>query len=662
MCGICGIAMRRGAAPTIEEERLHAMTDALLHRGPDERGTHREHGVALGMRRLSIIDVGGSHQPIASEDGAVRAVYNGEIYNYRELRARLRRDGHSLATDGDGEVVVHLYEQYGLDFARHLEGIFAVALWDAPRRRLVLARDQAGVKPLYYALTPEGLAFASEVKALLAGGLVRPELDPEAAELFLAFGYVPGPRSLFAGVRKLEPASVAVWEGEGVVAVREYWSAYGDEGAAAPAAGDSGASDAPGGGPQRRPGASWEEDRERLLELLRTATRRQMVSDVPLGSMLSGGLDSSLITALMAEHSDRPVKTFSIGFLEDADANELGDARRVAERLGTDHHELLTSATEHPELLDEALWHLEEPIADVSSLGFLLLSRLARETVTVALSGQGADELLGGYRKHQIAAAAGALAHAPGLAPVLAAAAGRAQPGSTLARGLTALSTPDPAARLLAMSRVMEPADRAALLSAGFRAPAAAVEADLARTIRAQLPAAARGPLSETLALDTRGALVDNMLLYFDKASMAASLEVRVPFLDPAVVRFCTALPDSRKVWWGRRKELLKRASRDLVDEAIIRKPKRGFFHSALGAWLRVHGDGLLRETLLDSRALARGQYDAAAVRTLLAQAGAAGKKADQRLFSLMLLERWQQLFVDGARSVESAPALATAA
>jgi|HubBroStandDraft_6_1064221.scaffolds.fasta_scaffold00641_2 asparagine synthase (glutamine-hydrolysing) len=682
MCGICGLAARHGAAPALDETRLHAMTDAIVHRGPDERGTHIEPGIALGMRRLSIIDVAGSHQPIANEDGTVLAVFNGEIYNYRELREGLRRRGHRLRTEGDGETIVHLYEEHGVDFARRLEGIFAIALWDAPRRRLVLVRDQLGVKPLYYSLGREGLAFASEVKALIAGGLVTPELDPLAAELFLAFGFVPGPRSLFAGVQKLAPASRVVWEGDGPAQQRSYWSAYdetphetipgkvtpretapGEATLGEPALGGMALSEpTPGGDPPRPPTASWAEDQERLLELLRRATRAQMVSDVPLGSMLSGGLDSSLITALMAEHSARPVKTFSIGFVEDADANELGDARKVAQRLGTDHHELLTSATDHPELLDEALWHLEEPIADVSSLGFLLLSRLARQSVTVALSGQGADELLGGYRKHQIAALAGGLSRGPGALRAALAAAGRhAAPGSTLARGLEALTTDDPAVRLLAMSRVFEPADRLALLAPGFRAPS--LEQELAQTIRAQLPPGAGvGPLGETLALDTRLALVDNMLLYFDKASMAASLEVRVPFLDTDLVRFCAQLPDSRKVWRGRRKELLKRASAGLVDAEIIAKRKRGFFHAALGSWLRVHRDALLTDTLLDPRALAREQYDPVAVRALLSTAGADGKKADQRLFCLMLLERWQQVFVDGARSVESAPAVAAAA
>ncbi len=640
MCGICGIAGRDASASVLDRERLHAMTEAIVHRGPDEEGLHLAPGVALGMRRLSIIDVGGSHQPVANEDSSVLAVFNGEIYNYRELRSDLAARGHRIATEGDGETIVHLYEEHGLDFAKHLEGIFAIALWDASRRRLVLVRDQLGVKPLYCALGPDGLAFASEVKSLLAGGLLKPALDPLAAELFLALGFVPGKRSLFAGVEKVLPGSMVVWEGDGGVEQLQYW--------------------APGDGAAERPAkASWAEDQERLLELLRASTRAQMVSDVPLGSMLSGGLDSSLITALMAEASPRPVKTFSIGFVEDADANELGDARGVAERLGCEHHELLTSATEHPELLDEALWHMEEPVADVSFLGFKLLSSLAAQSVTVALSGQGADELLGGYRKHQIAALAG---RTPSIArPALVAAGRRAEAGSTAARGLAALSAVDPATRLLAMSRVFEPGDREELLARGFREPG--LEQELRAAIVEQLPAGARGPLSETLALDLRLALVDNMLLYFDKMSMAASLEVRVPFLDTELVGFCAQLPDSRKVWRGRRKELLKRASHGLVDEAIINKRKRGFFHSALGAWLRVHRDALLTETLRDPRALARGQYDQAAVGALLAAAGSEGKKHDQRLFCLMLLERWQQLFVDGdgAASHGSAPALAAA-
>ena len=607
---------------------LYAMTDAIEHRGPDEAGHARLPGVALGMRRLSIIDVAGSHQPVRTEDEAVIAVFNGEIYNFAALRSELSSKGHRLATQGDSETIVHLYEQHGVDFVKRLRGMFAIALWDAPRRRLVLARDRLGVKPLYYAHGRDGLSFASEVKSLLAGDLVHAELDPMAAELFLAHGYVPGPYTLFAGVRKLPPATVLVFEDGRVVEQREYWNAWED-------------------GPPRAAGR-WEDDQEQLLELLTGSICDRMISDVPLGVMLSGGLDSSLITAIMAEHSTQPVQTFSIGFAEDAGSDELDDAAEVARRFSTEHHAIRTSAADHPGLLDEALWHLEEPIADVSCLGFLLLSRLARKDVTVALSGQGADELLGGYRKHEIAKLASALrTTTPArLRRAVAAASRRPASRTTFARGLLAMTTSDPVERLLAMSRIVQAGERGSLLAPDFMQPGA--EAEIASVVRANMAPVGLTPLGETLHLDLRLALVDNMLLYFDKMSMAASLEVRVPFMDHDVVSFCSRLPDSRRVWRLRRKELLKRASRGLVDDRIIDKPKRGFFHSALGAWLRVHRDELVRDTLLEGRALDRGIYRPAAVAELVDHARLDDKKASQRLFCLLALERWQRLFVDG--------------
>ena len=627
MCGICGLATIDPGRRPLDEAALSKMTSSIVHRGPDEGGGWIGPGAALGIRRLSIIDVEGSHQPVVSEDGAIRAVFNGEIYNFRELRARLETQGHRFATHGDSETIVHLYEEHGLEFARYLRGMFGIALWDSRLRRLVLVRDRMGVKPLYYAETPAGLAFGSEVKALIAGGLVSPTLDPLAAELFLAHGFVPGPRTLFTGVRKLPPATTLVWDNGRISALREYWTPWEDE---APES------------------VGWEEDQETLLELLREAVHARMVSDVPLGVMLSGGLDSSLIATLMAERSSRPVQTFSIGFAEDGDANELPDARRVAEQIGADHHELLTSAADHPGLLDEALWHLEEPIADVSCLGFILLSRLAREDVTVALSGQGADELLGGYRKHEIASLAAAARGAPrplrrlgqGLAHL-------APKGSTFERGIVALTTEDPAARILAMSRVLQAHERKELLLEQFRQPGA--EEEIAGVVRAHMAPVSLSPLGETLHLDTRLALVDNMLLYFDKMSMAASLEVRVPFMDHDVVAFCSRLPDTRRVWRLRRKELLRRASRGLVDDAIIDKPKRGFFHSALDAWLAVHQEGLVNETLRDGRTFARGQYDPDALTRLIA--ARRNKKASQILLAVLLLERWQRIFVDGDAS-----------
>lgn len=387
-----------------------------------------------------------------------------------------------------------------------------------------------------------------------------------------------------------------------------------------------------------------------------------MISDVPLGVMLSGGLDSSLIAALMAEASDLPIQTFSVGFAEDGEANELDDARRVANQLGADHHELETSAAEHPELLDQALRHLEEPIADLSCVGLLLLSELARETVTVALSGQGADELLGGYRKHQIAWGGDQLAH---LGPARGAVSGLAragEPESTRSRGLTALATRDPVERMLAMSRIVQARERLDLFTPEFLRDAGEVE--IADPIRSCVATDRElSALAQTLHIDTRTALVDNMLLYFDKMSMARSLEVRVPFMDHDVVSFCYALPDSRKVRLGNRKELLKRAARGLVEDSIIDKKKRGFFHAALGTWLTSQRDGLIEETLRDPRVADRGLYRLQEVDDLLRIAGEGGKKADQRLFCLFLLERWMREWVDGApapaETTPPAPALA---
>jgi asparagine synthase (glutamine-hydrolysing) len=624
MCGICGIAGRATDRPPLGFDALLAMTEAITHRGPDEDGHHLAAGVALGMRRLSVIDLAASHQPVANERRDVWAVFNGEIFNFESLRRELQSRRHRFASAGDTETIVHLYEEHGPAFPKRLRGMFGIAVWDERNRRLVLARDRMGVKPLYYVHTPDGLGFASEIKSLLAGGLLEARLDPVAAELFLAYGYVPGPRTLFDGVRKLAPASTLVWEDGELGEETAYWTPW----------------DQPD---LRSLHAGWEEDRERLLELLRESVRARMISDVPLGVMLSGGLDSSLITALMAEQSSGPVKTFSVGFTEDAQANELADAQRVAARFDTDHHELLTSAVEHPGLLGEALWHLEEPIVDLSFVGFLLLSRLAREHVTVALSGQGADELLGGYAKHAVARAADALAWLPGRS-ALAWAGGRLDERARLGRGLRAVFAADDAERLLAMSRVVGEKERSALV--GARLTAAVGSVDVREPVRARASGRSSSVLGETLHLDGKLALVDLMFLYFDKMSMAASLEVRVPFADHDVVAFCTALPDDRKVHRGRRKEILRRVSRGLLDDATIDKKKRGFFRAASSTWLDTHRAGLVREALLDGRARERGLFEPPAVAKLIDQ-NRRGTRAGEPLLAVLMLELWHRQFVD---------------
>jgi asparagine synthase (glutamine-hydrolysing) len=628
MCGICGIVGRdRGALP-IDPAALRRMTDAITHRGPDEEGHVIEAGVALGARRLSIIDVQGSHQPVENEIGSVVAVFNGEIYNFKTIRADLRARGHELKTEGDTETLVHLYEDYGTDFVQHISGMFSVAIWDKQRERLVLARDRLGIKPLYIAETKEGVAFASEVKSLLAAGIIDAELDAVSAELFLAYGYVPGPRSMFAGVEKVPPATVVVVEGGQIVSRITYWR---------PAEVVDRDDD----------GATWEEDRERLLELLRAAVRSQMVSDVPLGIMLSGGLDSTIVATLMAEMSTRPIKTFSVGFSGRRAVNELDDARLVANRLGAEHHELVVEAAPDPSALDRALWHLEDPVADVSCLGLLLISDLARTEVTVALSGQGADELLGGYRKHQVAALSNYLQrYARPALPALMMLGERFRDGTDAHRALVALSTRDPVTRLLASSRIVTGSQRSALMTRDFLLKDGE---DLVRATAERACPARSTPLRDSLEMDRALALVDNILLYFDKISMAASLEVRVPFLDDDLVSFCSSLPDARCVTRLRRKELLRSAARGLIPDSVLEKPKKGFFNAAASSWVQANMDGLVTSVILDDRTRVRGQIDIASAKNLMAHVRrGAGKKQSQALLALVLLEKWQRIWVDG--------------
>jgi asparagine synthase (glutamine-hydrolysing) len=370
-----------------------------------------------------------------------------------------------------------------------------------------------------------------------------------------------------------------------------------------------------------------------------------MISDVPVGVMLSGGIDSSLITALMAEAASGPVQTFSIGFHEDQEANELADARRVAERFGTEHHACLTSASEHPGLLDDALWHLEEPVTDLSFLGFLLLSRMARKDVTVALCGQAADELLGGYTKHSVANAADHLDRWPQPAQrAVAAVGGRLSAESRLGRGLRAITADDDAERFLQMSRVVLEPQRSRIVSPEFRSNG--LDRELREVIRSRSSGRSGSVLRETLFLDTKLALVDLMFLYFDKMSMAASLEVRVPFADPDVVAFCMSLPDNRRIRRGRRKEILSRIASGMLDDHTIKKKKSAFFRSGASSWLRAHRDGIVSEALLDERGRERGIFSRTAVENLITELPGAGR-AGEPLLAMLFLELWHRHFID---------------
>jgi asparagine synthase (glutamine-hydrolysing) len=621
MCGIAGAFRLDGnGAPPLPEGVLRRMTDQIDYRGPDDAGYVSENGCSLGARRLSIIDVEGGHQPFANESGRIWAAQNGEIYNHADLRAGLRARGHVLRSRCDTEVLPHLYEEHGPALTDHLRGMFAFAVWDGDRRRGVLVRDRLGIKPLYWARVGDVVVFGSELKCLIASGLVEQELDYEAIAAYLSLGYVPGSMTPLRGVRKLLPGERLIVE-DGNMRLERWWRYPAPQADLTP-----------------RDSDEWAEI---LMDKLDESVRLRLMSDVPLGAMLSGGLDSSLIVALMARHMDQPVDTFAVGFA--GEDSELPDARRVADFNGANHHELEVALDSSLEDLVDLTWHLDEPLADLSSLGFLALSRLAASKVTVALSGQGADELFGGYRKHRVASLAQAWGRLPGPARLAAAQVLRRGPGRA-GKLLTALEAPDPVARLLASSALVHPELRSGVFAGALGEHADAAEAVL-RGHMAEAPGAA--PLEAALFLDARLGLVDDMLTYFDRASMACSLEVRVPFLDHELVELAARIPTAHKVRRLQGKHVLRRGSQGLVPDFVLDKRKRGFFNEAVGAWLGA-GD-VVDRVLLDRDPAYAQVVDPGVVRRAVGEFRAGRGGHAPLLLSLVMLELWLGEYVPRA-------------
>jgi asparagine synthase (glutamine-hydrolysing) len=618
VCGICGVIQLNGEPRhPVEDATLIAMTDAMTHRGPDDRGVLIERGVALGVRRLSIVDVEGGHQPIANEDGSVWAVQNGELFNHRDIRAQLARSGHSLRTSCDTEIIPHLYEAYGDDFPQRLRGMFGIAVWDAQRRRAIIARDRLGIKPLYYAVAGDLLIFGSELKSVLASGLVSTELDHDAIHAYLTFGFFAGPRTALERVSKLMPGHVLVIE-DGRVETRSYWE-Y-------PL-------------PQPDPDlADAATAAEALEELLDESVRLRLMSDVPLGAMLSGGLDSSLIVGLMSRHMAEPVKTFSVGFVGGSMKNELEDARLVANTFGTDHYELELPAAGDVDLA-ELVWSLDEPLADLSSVGFSALSQLARRHVTVALSGQGADELLGGYSRHRLAALIGIHERLP----------------RPVRRGVGLAARFDRRVRRVDELAALDPAERFVAMKAhrGNGSGGSGARNIAHSRLRAHIPNA----LEATLYLDAQLGLVDDMLHYFDRMSMAHSLEVRVPFLDHRLVELCARIPAKLKVRRLTSKYVLKRVARGIVPDRIIDKPKIGFFNDAVPEWTRrTLAAGPVRDYLLAPDARTRAFIEPGEVTGLLENpASGQVRRESDFLLALLMLEVWLREFVPRATKPVSA-------
>jgi asparagine synthase (glutamine-hydrolysing) len=622
VCGICGIASSGGA---VDPARLAAMSETLVHRGPDSDGAFVDGGIGLAARRLAIIDLETGDQPLGNEDGSVQVVQNGELYNYRDLRRDLERAGHRFATHGDTEVLVHLYEEHGLDFAERLRGMFAVALWDARKRRLVLARDRYAIKPLYYREAAGELMFASELRALPRG-----DIDLDALEAFLAFNSIPAPLTIFRDVRKLPPGHVLTWE-NGRVELTRF---------ARPA-------------PVPASDVRTDDEAELVEELrarLHDSVRAHLVSDVPVGVLLSGGLDSSTLTALAAQESAEPVRTFSIGF-EERSFDELADARLVAEHYATRHEELILrpdAALLLPGLADA----FDEPFADSSALPTYLVSELAAGHVKVALSGEGGDELFGGYYTYAadlLALRTGSLARfARPLVERLPSSSGKASFDYKAKRFVRGAHL-SPLERHHAWKEIFSPDARAALT--GRRStfdPVDVLRARFAETEGAEL-------LARLQDVDLGVYLADDLLVKTDRASMAHSLEARVPFLDPIVTNFALALPTEQKVRGLRKKVLLRKAVAPLIPTPLLRRRKRGFSIPA-AAWLRGELEPFARETLADATLRRQGYFEATAVRRILDDHVAGKEDLSRQLWGLLAFTLWHQ------RHVESAPRSASVA
>lgn len=620
MCGIAGFLARDPGDPGERHlDAVRAMNRSLAHRGPDAEGARAWGPCALGHRRLSIIDLSpeGS-QPLVNEDGSVAVVVNGEIYNFESLRDELLAKGHTFRSRSDSEVVVHLYEELGEDCVARLDGMFALALWDARRQRLLLARDRTGKKPLAYRVTREGMAFASELHALVtAFPRERPAVDLDAIDAYLTLGYIPAPSSAWAGVRKLPAGHLAVVTPGGEVTPRPYWKLT-----RAPL--------------RTEPHAELAAE---LRELLREAVRRRMVADVPLGAFLSGGVDSSTVVALMASLSPRPVKTFSIGFPH-ADDSELTHARAIAKRFCTEHHELVVSP-DMTSLVDTIVRHHGEPFADSSAVATDCLARMTREHVTVALSGDGADEVFAGYKRYAPARLAHLHDRLP--APLRALVRGVASPLVGAVRpdyGRFARDAGEgEARRYLHLIARFDDDDRAQLRGPALQGAHGGVrerfEAILAASDGAH-------PMARVLDVDCATYLTDDIHAKVDIASMTHALEVRGPFLDTAVVEFAARLP-MRSLFAVRGKRILRDAMRGLVPDATLTRVKRGFA-LPLERWMRHDLREMTRDLLLSPRALQRGLLAPAAVEALVRDAG---RTDADRLWTLLLLEQWHRAFVD---------------
>ena len=633
MCGICGKLNLHSDAPPIDPALLRQMTDVIAHRGPDEDGAYVSGGVGIGNRRLKIIDLNTGRQPISNEDGSIWIVFNGEIYNYQALRTFLLSKGHQFRTATDTEVIVHLYEEMGEECVQKLWGMFGFAIWDERKKTLLIARDRVGIKPLYYRLTPEALIFGSEIKSILVDPSVMVELDPVALDRFLTYLYVPGEETLFKGISKLPPGHYMTVR-NGKPSIRQYWDL-----SVSPA----------------RQSKSLEESVRELTSLLAETVRDHMIADVPVGILLSGGVDSTAMLSFAVEQTSKQINTFTIGFEGQQFADERPYARLAAERYGARHFETTITARDFGECLPRYIWHMEEPVCEPPAIALYYVTKLAREHVTVLLSGEGGDEAFAGYQNYRnlfwlekIKSLLGPLA---GTASGAIAALGRV-PGLERVRKYAPLMcmpleeyylsrTSEPSTSFNRMKEQLYTADFRTTLPANGNGPAALVRQYLSRTSKLD-------PLSRMLYVDTKTWLPDDLLIKADKITMANSLELRVPLLDHRVLEFAASLPRSFKLHGLQTKYIFKKALAERVPEPILNRKKTGF-PVPYDSWIRGELRGYVRDVLTDRKTVERGYFQRKAVESLL-DANSSSVNYSKELFSLVVLELWHRTFLDSRR------------
>jgi asparagine synthase (glutamine-hydrolysing) len=614
MCGICGQVRIAGDEP-VDRETIHRMTRTMFHRGPDDEGYFFDRSLGLGFRRLSIIDLSGGHQPMSDAEGSVWLAFNGEIYNYRELRAVLEGHGHIFRTSSDTEVIIHGYKQWGTEVFNRLNGMFGLAIWDVKRRRLVIARDAMGIKLIYYRLADGKLSFGSEIRPVLAAGNSRPEVDPVALNLFLRFRYTPSPLTIFQGVRKLPSGTMLVVENG--KCREERWYNFRPE-------------------PYSKL-VSGRDAAEELCELYRAAVKRHLLADVPVGILLSGGLDSGLLLALMNEHG-RDWPAYTIGYGTSFADDELVDAAETASLLGARHTQVRLDQAEFERALPDIVRFLEEPVAASSIVPMYFVCQRARQDVKVALIGQGPDELFGGYKRHLGVQYGNYWRSMPkGIRSLATSAVARLPRNETLKRGVQSLGVVDRLTRYQDVFSLV-PAET---VNGLFREVNGSFSG-LVEFLEPLLPQMENlDELGGFQLLEIRSSLPDELLMYADKLSMAHSLEARVPYLDRTVVEHVQRLDASFKIRGGERKWLHRRVCEKFLPNAILKRKKRGFAVNVVDDWFNASAGGKITDLLLDENSRMFAVLNPKPVKKLLAEHQSRRQDNHKLLFSLVMFEQW---------------------